>query len=51
MSLGASLGPLFKQLGIYDEFVRRGKSFNQAHMYKEDLKHVHTMEGAFVKEA
>ncbi|KAF9376060.1 hypothetical protein CPB97_011064, partial [Podila verticillata] len=51
MSLGASLGPLFKQLGIYDEFVRRGKHFNQAHMYKEDLKHVHTMEGGFVKEA
>ncbi|KAF8982019.1 hypothetical protein BGZ52_002274 [Haplosporangium bisporale] len=51
MSLGASLGPLFKQLGIYDEFVRRGKHFNQAHMYKEDLKHVHTMEGSFVKEA
>ncbi|KAF9025679.1 hypothetical protein BGZ52_008853 [Haplosporangium bisporale] len=44
IGLGASIAPLFKQLGIYDEFVKRGKVCNQMHMYKEDLTPVHTMD-------
>ncbi|KAF9406182.1 hypothetical protein BGZ94_003217 [Podila epigama] len=36
--LGAMVGPLFKQLGIYDEFVQLGKRIDHCEMYTEDLK-------------
>ncbi|KAF9308438.1 hypothetical protein BG003_011107, partial [Podila horticola] len=37
MARGASAFPLFKQLGIYDEFVKRAKYYDAFHMRKEDL--------------
>lgn len=37
ISLGASVGPLFIQLGIWNEFNQRGKKYNTVHMHKEDL--------------
>ncbi|KAF9415806.1 hypothetical protein BGZ94_010394 [Podila epigama] len=38
ISLGASVGPLFKQLGIHDEFAAMGKHYTDNQMYTEDLK-------------
>ncbi|KAG0336806.1 hypothetical protein BG000_006129 [Podila horticola] len=48
IGLGATITPLFKQLGIYDEFVRRGKVYNKMAMYTEDLTLVHTMDLSWV---
>ncbi|KAG0040420.1 hypothetical protein BGZ82_002843 [Podila clonocystis] len=50
MTMGASVLPLFKQMGIYDEFLKRGKYFNQMHMLMEDLSHVHTMHMEWLKQ-
>ncbi|KAF9431016.1 hypothetical protein BGZ94_000483, partial [Podila epigama] len=36
--LGPLTGPLFKQLGIYDEFVALGKEHTLSQVYTEDLK-------------
>ncbi|KAG0086982.1 hypothetical protein BGZ92_007704 [Podila epicladia] len=51
IALGAPVSPLFKQLGIYDEFVKRGKYYNKFHMYKEDITPIHTMDSSFLKKA
>ncbi|KAG0333143.1 hypothetical protein BG000_009442 [Podila horticola] len=42
--LGSAVTPLFMQLGIYDEFVNRGKVHNRFHMLKEDLTPIHSMD-------
>ncbi|KAF9314081.1 hypothetical protein BG003_004544 [Podila horticola] len=42
--LGSTVTPLFMQLGIYDEFVNRGKVHNRFHMLKEDLTPIHSMD-------
>ncbi|KAG0012715.1 hypothetical protein BGZ82_002449 [Podila clonocystis] len=49
IGLGAPVAPLLIQLGIYDEFVRRGKYYNEVHMLKEDLTLVHTMDSTWLK--
>ncbi|KAF9309610.1 hypothetical protein BG003_009549 [Podila horticola] len=49
IGLGAPVAPLFIQLGIYDEFVRRGKYYNEVQMLKEDLTLVHTMDSTWLK--
>ncbi|KAG0092076.1 hypothetical protein BGZ92_010907 [Podila epicladia] len=51
IALGAPVAPLFKQLGIYDEFVKRGKYYNDTQMYTEDLKPVHTMDISWLRDA
>ncbi|KAG0339445.1 hypothetical protein BG000_002077 [Podila horticola] len=51
MALGASAFPLFKQLGIYDEFVKRAKYYDAFHMHKEDLEYIHRLDSSWVKEA
>ncbi|KAG0313840.1 hypothetical protein BG000_005731, partial [Podila horticola] len=51
IALGAAVSPLFKQLGIYDEFVKRGKYYNKFHMHHEDLKPIHSMDGAWLRDA
>jgi len=51
ISLGASVAPLFKQLGIWDEFIERSKMFNTMSMYKEDLKLSSQMESPWLEEA
>ncbi|KAF9402223.1 hypothetical protein BGZ94_004997 [Podila epigama] len=42
--LGSLFGPLFKQLGIYDEFIQLGKRLTHGHMFTEDLKPVKTFD-------
>ncbi|KAG0325771.1 hypothetical protein BG000_001685, partial [Podila horticola] len=49
--IGAPVSPLFKQLGIYDEFVKRGKHYNEVHMHSEDLKPLYSMDGTWMNEA
>ncbi|KAF9401088.1 hypothetical protein BGZ94_005316 [Podila epigama] len=44
ISLGPLTSALFKQLGIYDEFIMLGKQVQEARVYTEDLKHAFTME-------
>lgn len=38
LSLGGVVASLFKQVGIYDEFVELGKKVTHTYAYKEDLK-------------
>ena len=50
MVFGPTLAPMFKQCGIYDEFVQRGKYYNMFHMHNEDLEPVHIMDTRWLKE-
>ncbi|KAG0085738.1 hypothetical protein BGZ92_008763 [Podila epicladia] len=50
IALGSAVAPLFVQMGIYDEFVKRGKYFNEVHMFKEDLTPVQTMDTTWLKD-
>ncbi|KAG0330504.1 hypothetical protein BG004_002098, partial [Podila humilis] len=50
MAMGATIVPLFKQLGIYEEYMERSKPLNSSTMLTEDLEVIHKMEGDFVKE-
>ncbi|KAG0345670.1 hypothetical protein BG004_003338 [Podila humilis] len=50
MALGVTIVPLFKQLGMYEEFMERSKPFHSSTMLTEDLEVIHTMEGNFLKE-
>ncbi|KAF9431015.1 hypothetical protein BGZ94_000482 [Podila epigama] len=43
ITLGPLTGPLFKQLGIYDEFSAMGKQLVQSRVYTEDLKPAYTV--------
>ncbi|KFH70983.1 hypothetical protein MVEG_03829 [Podila verticillata NRRL 6337] len=49
--MGSSVAALFKQLGIWDEFVERSKVYRTVNMYKEDLKLMITMTGPWLEEA
>ncbi|KAI9238084.1 MAG: hypothetical protein BYD32DRAFT_451261 [Podila humilis] len=51
MAMGPSVTALFKQLGIWDEFVERSKVLHTMRMYKEDLKLVNTMTVPWLEEA
>lgn len=51
ISLGASVAPLFIQLGIWDEFNLRAKKFNTVRMYKEDLTPSHEIDCPWLEEA
>ncbi|KFH65425.1 hypothetical protein MVEG_08903 [Podila verticillata NRRL 6337] len=51
MSMGPSVAALFKQLGIWDEFVERSKEYHTMRMYKEDLKLVNTIAAPWLEEA
>lgn len=37
ISIGATMYPLFEQLGILDEFIALGKPSNMVHIFKENL--------------
>ncbi|KAF9398852.1 hypothetical protein BGZ94_005879, partial [Podila epigama] len=50
MCLGALVGPVFKQLGIYDEFVQMSKRQSHVQMYTENLKPVKSMDISLVKD-
>ncbi|KAG0345457.1 hypothetical protein BG004_003694 [Podila humilis] len=47
-SIGAAVIPLFKQMGIYDEFMMRSKPYHTATMHSEDLEVVHAMRFDFL---
>lgn len=47
--LGSAVAPLFQQLGIYDEFVARGKHYTGMGMYTENLKLFHTIDNTPVE--
>ncbi|KAG0088371.1 hypothetical protein BGZ93_010445 [Podila epicladia] len=49
ISMGASVAPLFKQLGIWDEFLKRAKLCTIAHIYNEDLTPVHVWDGPWLE--
>ncbi|KAG0331845.1 hypothetical protein BG000_010558 [Podila horticola] len=44
ISIGATVYPLFRQLGIWDEFQALGKPLNLIHIFKEDLQPNFTMD-------
>ncbi|KAF9314079.1 hypothetical protein BG003_004542 [Podila horticola] len=48
--LGSTVSPLFIQLGIFDEFVKRGKVHHRVQMVNEDLTPEHNMEVEWLKE-
>ncbi|KFH70617.1 hypothetical protein MVEG_03467 [Podila verticillata NRRL 6337] len=50
ISMGPSVAALFKQLGIWDEFVERSKVYHTMHMYKEDLTLVNTITAPWLEE-
>ncbi|KAF9328753.1 hypothetical protein BG006_008111 [Podila minutissima] len=49
--LGATVAPLFVQLGIYDEFLRCAKRFTEMNLLKDDLTHVHTLHNSYLHKA
>ncbi|KAG0024960.1 hypothetical protein BGZ81_007528 [Podila clonocystis] len=51
LSLGCHIAPLFKQLGIYDEFVTRAKEYNVMNMLTEGLDVVNTMNFDWLKKS
>ncbi|KAG0024959.1 hypothetical protein BGZ81_007527 [Podila clonocystis] len=51
ISMGGPVGPLFEQLGIWDEFVKRGKHYERFHIHKEDLTPAYTIDHPWLKEA
>ncbi|KAG0325372.1 hypothetical protein BG000_001835 [Podila horticola] len=51
MSLGGPIGPLFKQLGIWDEFVKRGKPYESFSLLKEDLEPAFSLNHPWLREA
>ena len=49
--MGPSVAALFKQLGIWDEFVERSKEYHTVNMYNEDLKLMNTLTLPWLEEA
>ncbi|KAG0331522.1 hypothetical protein BG004_001628 [Podila humilis] len=50
IGLNAAIIPLFKQLGMYEEFMQRSKACNGMSMYTEDLELINRMQWPWVKE-
>lgn len=44
--LGVNVMPLFKQMGIYDEFTELGKYAPQMHIVQDDLKSSYVMDNS-----
>lgn len=51
MGMGATVIPLFTQLGIRDDFLSRAKHYTSLNMLKEDLTLTHTLESGWLTEA
>lgn len=51
IALGPMVAPLFIQLGIYDEFLKRSKYYDETQMLSENLKLVHTFDHTWIKDA
>ncbi|KAG0340462.1 hypothetical protein BG004_006396 [Podila humilis] len=50
MFMGAAIVPLFKQLGMYEEFMERSKAVHSTTMHTEDLEVLHTMNCEFLRD-
>ncbi|KAG0338359.1 hypothetical protein BG004_007261 [Podila humilis] len=50
IAMGAPIIPLFKQLGMFEEFMERSKPFDGMTMYTEDLDLIREMTWPFTKE-
>ncbi|KAG0341477.1 hypothetical protein BG004_006018 [Podila humilis] len=50
ITMGAAVIPLFKQLGIYEEFMTRSKAYDGLVMYNEELEPLQTMSWPWLKE-
>ncbi|KAF9391886.1 hypothetical protein CPC16_003799 [Podila verticillata] len=50
IAVGTNAMPLFKQLGIYDEFVKLAKPTTQVHVITDELDPVYTMDFGFLEE-
>ncbi|KAG0345669.1 hypothetical protein BG004_003337 [Podila humilis] len=48
IAMGPSVISIFKQIGIYDEFMERSKPYHSAVMLTEDLEIFHIMKGQFL---
>jgi len=44
IALGPQIGPIFQQLGIWDEFVTAGKMMTALKVLDEDLEPLYSME-------
>ncbi|KAG0331523.1 hypothetical protein BG004_001629 [Podila humilis] len=47
--MGSAVIPLFKQLGMYEEFMERSKPCDTMTMFTEELEVIHTMRSPFIK--
>ncbi|KAG0345460.1 hypothetical protein BG004_003697 [Podila humilis] len=50
MAMGATIIPLFKQLGMYEEFMERSKPFQMVTMLTEDLEVIQKLDGTFLRD-
>lgn len=50
MGMGATVIPLFTQLGIRDEFLSRAKHCTGMNMLEENLKLVHTLDNTWLRD-
>ncbi|KAF9398644.1 hypothetical protein BGZ94_005948, partial [Podila epigama] len=50
LGLGDMIAPLFKQLGIFEEFIHLAKRLNHCQMYNENLKPIKLMDMSLVKD-
>ncbi|KAG0344517.1 hypothetical protein BG004_004383 [Podila humilis] len=50
MAMGVAIVPLFKQLGMYEEFMERSKPAHSTTMLTEDLEDIHTMNCEFIRD-
>lgn len=49
IGLGVNVGPLFSQLGIWDEFVAAGKEMKTMKFFDEELKPLYCLEYEFIE--
>lgn len=50
IALGATIAPLFTQLGIYDELLQLATRLTHVHVISENMKPVYTMDLRHIKD-
>ncbi|KAF9391885.1 hypothetical protein CPC16_003798 [Podila verticillata] len=50
LALGTNVTPLFKQMGIYDDFVKAAKPISHVQVVTDEMKSVYTMEFDWLEE-
>ncbi|KAG0327747.1 hypothetical protein BG004_002702, partial [Podila humilis] len=48
---GSTIVPLFRQMGIYEEFMERSKAIHTTTMHTEELETIHAMDWQFLKQS